>query len=191
LLRDLNVGLLIELVRRAGSISRRISRDKSFGARDRVTMVDKFSSEEFSLKCQRRIEWRAPPVLLSVIRRPDSSLESNFGAMECHGHATWLPDCGYLGIHVPCGRFGGCHSRIEIEVRRAIRTARFAAGQSVGSASDFRHHRHESRQVQLFSLAPMSNVELAEPLRRHLGMPVWVENDVNTLASPKNGLVTP
>jgi predicted NBD/HSP70 family sugar kinase len=87
-------------------------------------------------------------------------------------------------LHVPLvGDSAAAIHAIEIEVRRAIRTARLPRAKVLGVGVGLSGIIDTNRGTCNFShLLQWSNVELAEPLRRHLGMPVWVENDVNTLA---------
>jgi predicted NBD/HSP70 family sugar kinase len=72
---------------------------------------------------------------------------------------------------------------IEEETRRALRDAAVPASKVLGVGVGLSGVIDSSAGVCRFShLLQWHDVELAAPLRRRLGLPVWVENDVNTLA---------
>ena len=72
---------------------------------------------------------------------------------------------------------------IEGEVKRAIRKARLPRSKILGVGIGLSGIIDTDRGACVYShLLQWRDVEIAEPIRRHLGMPIWVENDVNTLA---------
>jgi predicted NBD/HSP70 family sugar kinase len=72
---------------------------------------------------------------------------------------------------------------IERETRRALRDAAVPASKVLGVGVGLSGIIDSRAGVCRFShLLQWRDVELAEPLRRRMGLPVWVENDVNTLA---------
>jgi len=81
LLRDLNVGLLIELVRRAGSISRAdLARQSLLSAATVSTIVDKLLERGILIEVSTApSSGGRPPVLLSVDPKPDSFVDQTSG----------------------------------------------------------------------------------------------------------------
>jgi N-acetylglucosamine repressor len=72
---------------------------------------------------------------------------------------------------------------IEEETRRALRDAAVPASKVLGVGVGMSGVIDSTAGVCRFShLLQWHDVELAAPLRRRMGLPVWVENDVNTLA---------
>jgi len=87
-------------------------------------------------------------------------------------------------LHLPLVRdpTAAIHA-IEVEVRRAIRNAHLPRSKVLGVGIGLSGIIDTDRGACNFShLLQWRDVEIAEPIRRHLGMPIWVENDVNTLA---------
>jgi len=188
LLRDLNVGLLIELVRRAGSISRAdLARQSLLSAATVSTIVDKLLERGILIEVSTApSSGGRPPVLLSVDPKAGFVV-----GIKLRGDGVTTVICDLAAqivvtqeLHVPLvGDSAAAIHAIEIEVRRAIRTARLPRAKVLGVGVGLSGIIDTNRGTCNFShLLQWSNVELAEPLRRHLGMPVWVENDVNTLA---------
>jgi predicted NBD/HSP70 family sugar kinase len=127
-----------------------------------------------------------PPVLLSVDPKAGFVV-----GIKLRGDGVTTVVCDLAAqivatqeLHVPLvGDPAAAIHAIEIEVRRAIRSARLPRSKVLGVGIGLSGVIDTNRGTCNFShLLQWTDVELAEPIRRHLGMPVWVDNDVNALA---------
>jgi N-acetylglucosamine repressor len=188
LLRDLNVSLLIELVRRSGTISRAdLARQSLLSAPTVSTIVDKLLERGILIEVSTApSSGGRPPVLLSVDPKAGYVV-----GIKLRGDGLTTVVCDLAAqivateeLHVPLvGDPAAALHAIELEVRRILRSAKVTKSKVLGVGIGLSGIIETSRGVCNFShLLQWRDVEIAEPLRRHLGMPVWVDNDVNTLA---------
>jgi N-acetylglucosamine repressor len=188
LLRDFNVGLLVELVRRAGSISRaELARQSQLSAPTVSAIVDHLLKRGIVIETTTApSSGGRPPVLLSVdpkagyvvgIKLRGNGLTTvvcDLDAQIVSSNERYMPLVGdpVAALDV-----------VEEETRRALRDAAVPASKVLGVGVGLSGVIDSKIGVCRFShLLQWHDVELAAPLRRRLGLPVWVENDVNTLA---------
>jgi N-acetylglucosamine repressor len=188
LLRDLNVSLLIELVRRSGSISRAdLARQSLLSAPTVSTIVDKLLERGILIEVSTApSSGGRPPVLLSVDPKAGYVV-----GIKLRGDGLTTVVCDLAAqivatqeIMIPLvGDPVAALEAIELEVKRILRSAKVPRSKVLGVGIGLSGIVETSHGVCNFShLLGWRDVEVAAPLRRHLGMPVWVDNDVNTLA---------
>lgn len=188
LLRDLNVSLLIELVRRCGTISRAdLARQSLLSAPTVSTIVDKLLARGILIEVSTApSSGGRPPVLLSVDPKAGFVV-----GIKLRGDGLTTVVCDLAAqivatqeLHVSLvGDPAAAIHAIELEVRRVLRSAKVPRSKVLGLGIGLSGIIETSRGVCNFShLLQWRDVDLAEPIRRHLDMPVWVDNDVNTLA---------
>jgi N-acetylglucosamine repressor len=188
LLRDFNVSLLIELVRRAGSISRaELARQSQLSAPTVSAIVDSLMQRGIVVETTTApSSGGRPPVLLSVDPKAGyvvgiklrgdgvTTVVCDLDAQIVSSNERYVPLVGdpMAALDV-----------IEEETRRALRDAAVPASKVLGVGVGMSGVIDSAAGVCRFShLLQWHDVELAAPLRRRMGLPVWVENDVNTLA---------
>jgi N-acetylglucosamine repressor len=188
LLRDFNVSLLIELVRRAGSISRaELSRQSQLSAPTVSAIVDHLLKRGIVVETTTApSSGGRPPVLLSVDPKAGYVVGIK---LRGDGLTTVVCDLDAQIVsseehYVPLvGDPVAAIEAIEQETRRALRDAAVPASKVLGVGIGMSGIIETGPGVCKFShLLQWHDVELAGPLRRRLGLPVWVENDVNALA---------
>jgi N-acetylglucosamine repressor len=188
LIRDFNVSLLIELVRRAGSISRaELARQSQLSAPTVSAIVDHLMKRGIVVETTTApSSGGRPPVLLSVDPKAGYVVGIK---LRGDGVTTVVCDLDAQIVssnerYVPLvGEPMAALDAIEEETRRALRDAAVPASKVLGVGVGLSGVIDSSAGVCRFShLLQWHDVELAAPLRRRLGLPVWVENDVNTLA---------
>ena len=188
LLRDLNVTLVMELVRRAGAISRaELARQSQLSAPTVSTIAEKLLTRGILIEHSTApSSGGRPPVLLSIDPKAGYVV-----GIKLRGDGLTTVVCDLdtqivetQELHLPLVRdpTAAIHA-IEVEVRRAIRNAHLPRSKVLGVGIGLSGIIDTDRGACNFShLLQWRDVEIAEPIRRHLGMPIWVENDVNTLA---------
>jgi N-acetylglucosamine repressor len=188
LLRDFNVSLLIELVRRAGSISRaELARQSQLSAPTVSAIVDSLLKRGIVIETTTApSSGGRPPVLLSVDPKAGYVVGIK---LRGDGVTTVVCDLDAQIVssnerYVPLvGDPMAALDAIEEETRRALRDAAIPASKVLGVGVGMSGVIDSTAGVCRFShLLQWHDVELAAPLRRRMGLPVWVENDVNTLA---------
>jgi predicted NBD/HSP70 family sugar kinase len=188
LLRDFNVSLLIELVRRAGSISRaELARQSQLSAPTVSAIVDSLLKRGIVVEITTApSSGGRPPVLLSVDPKAGYVVGIK---LRGDGVTTVVCDLDAQIVssnerYVPLvGDPMAALDAIEEETRRALRDAAVPASKVLGVGVGLSGVIDSTAGVCRFShLLQWHDVELAAPLRRRMGLPVWVENDVNTLA---------
>jgi N-acetylglucosamine repressor len=188
LLRDFNVSLLIELVRRAGSISRaELARQSQLSAPTVSAIVDSLLKRGIVIETTTApSSGGRPPVLLSVDPKAGYVVGIK---LRGDGVTTVVCDLDAQIVssnerYVPLvGDPMAALDAIEEETRRALRDAAVPASKVLGVGVGMSGVIDSTAGVCRFShLLQWHDVELAAPLRRRMGLPVWVENDVNTLA---------
>jgi len=188
LLRDLNVNLLIELVRQMGPISRAdLARQSELSAPTVSAIVGELLQRGiFSEVALAPSSGGRPPVLLQldpkagyvvgIKLRGDGlttvvcDLETNVAAAaEVAAEFVAAPDTALAAI--------------EKSVRQVLREARIARSKVLGIGIGLSGLIDSARGSCRFShLLDWADVPLADPLWQRLRLPVWVDNDVNTLA---------
>ena len=188
LLRDLNVSLLIELVRRAGTVSRAdLARQSSLSAPTVSTIVDKLIKRGiFNEVSIAPSSGGRPPVLLSIdpkagyvigIKLRADGLTTVVCDLDAQIVATRETDTSLIGN--PAAAI----LAIEQATLRVLRDAAVPQSKVLGVGIGLPGIIDTDRGVCNFShLLWWRDVDLAGPLRKRLGLPVWVDNDVNTLA---------
>src|SRR5665213_1332098 len=185
LLRDFNVSLLIELVRRSGSISRaELARQSQLSAPTVSAIVDHLLKRGIVIETTTApSSGGRPPVLLSVDPKAGYVVGiklrgDGLTTVVCDLNAQIVASQEY---YVPLvGDPVAAIAAIEQETRRVLRDAAVPPSKVLGVGIGLSGIIETSRGVCRFShLLQWRDVELAEPIRRHLDMPVWVDNDVN------------
>ena len=188
LLRDINVSLLIELVRQAGSISRaELARQSQLSAPTVSAIIDQLLSRGIVVETTiAPSSGGRPPVLLSL--DPKAGFVVGI-KLRGDGLTTVVCDLDAQIVasaerHVPLvGDPVAAIEAIEQETRRILRQAAVAPSKVLGLGIGLSGVIETSEGVCRFShLLQWNDVELAGPLRDRLSLPVWVENDVNALA---------
>jgi N-acetylglucosamine repressor len=188
LLRDFNVSMLIELVRRAGSISRaELARQSQLSAPTVSGIVDHLLKRGIVIETTTApSSGGRPPVLLSVDPKAGYVV-----GIKLRGDGLTTVVCDLEAQIVSSGESYvplvgdpmAALDAIERETRRALRDAAVPASKVLGVGVGLSGIIDSTAGVCRFShLLQWHDVELAEPLRNRMGLPVWVENDVNTLA---------
>jgi N-acetylglucosamine repressor len=188
LLRDLNVSLLIELVRRAGTISRAdLARQSSLSAPTVSTIVENLITRGiFNEVAIAPSRGGRPPVLLSMdpkagyiigIKLRAGGLTTVVCDLEAQVVASRETEVSLVGDPAVAIR------TIERETRRILHDAVIPESKVLGVGVGTPGVIDTDRGICTFShLLSWRDVDLAGPLRERLGLPVWVDNDVNTLA---------
>jgi predicted NBD/HSP70 family sugar kinase len=180
--------LLIELVRRAGAISRaELARQSRLSAPTVSAIVDRLLKRGIVIETTTApSSGGRPPVLLSVDPKAGYVVGiklrgDGLTTVVCDLDAQIVASEEY---YVPLvGDPVAAIEAIERATRRALRDAAVPSSKVLGVGVGLSGIIETSKGVCRFShLLQWHDVELAEPLRRRLALPVWVENDVNTLA---------
>ncbi len=188
LLRDINVSLLIELVRRAGSVSRaELARQSQLSAPTVSAIVDHLMKRGIVVETTTApSSGGRPPVLLSVDPKAGYVVGiklrgDGLTTVVCDLNAQVVSsEESYVRL---VGEPTAALEAIEQETHRALLHAAVPASKVLGVGVGLSGIIDSSAGVCRFShLLQWHDVELAAPLRRRMGLPVWVENDVNTLA---------
>jgi N-acetylglucosamine repressor len=188
LLRDNNVSLLMELVRRAGSISRaELARRSQLSAPTVSTIIDQLLRRGIVVETATApSSGGRPPVLLSIDPKAGyvvgiklrgdglTTVVCDLDAEIVSSVEQYLPLVGDPVAAIEA---------IERETRRALRKSKVAPSKVLGVGVGLSGVIDTNLGVCKFShLLQWDDVALAQPLRDRLGLPVWVENDVNALA---------
>lgn len=188
LLRDLNVSLLIELVRRAGPVSRAdLARQSRLSAPTVSTIVDKLIQRGiFNEVSMAPSSGGRPPVLLSIDPKAGYVVGIK---LRADGLTTVVCD---LDAQIVASRETNASLvgnpaaallAIEQATLRVLRDAVIPPAKVLGVGVGLPGIIDTDRGICNFShLLWWRDVDLAGPLRKRLGLPVWVDNDVNTLA---------
>ncbi len=188
LLRDINVSLLIELVRQAGSISRAdLARQSQLSAPTVSAIIDQLMKRGIVVETTTApSSGGRPPVLLTIDPKAGYVVGiklrgDGLTTVVCDLDAEIVASAEH---YVPLvGDPVSAIEAIEQETRRVLRDAAVSPSKVLGLGIGLSGVIETSEGVCKFShLLQWHDVELAEPLRQRLGLPVWVENDVNTLA---------
>jgi N-acetylglucosamine repressor len=186
--RDLNASLLIELVRRCGPISRaELSRQSQISAPTVSAIVAQLLARgTFSEVAVAPSSGGRPPVLLQLnpaagyvvgIKLRGDGLTTVVCDLDASIVATDEKSVALVGD--PAAAI----AEIEQATRRILRGAGIARTKVLGVGIGLPGVIDSLRGTCQFShLLQWHEVELAAPLQRRLRLPVWVDNDVNTLA---------
>jgi N-acetylglucosamine repressor len=186
--RDLNASLLIELVRRFGPISRaELSRQSQISAPTVSAIVSQLLARgTFSEVAVAPSSGGRPPVLLQL--NPQAGYVVGI-KLRGDGLTTVVCDLDASVVatdEAPAALVGdpaAAITAIEQATRRVLRTAGIARTKVLGVGIGLSGVIDSLRGSCEFShLLRWHDVELAAPLQRRLRLPVWVDNDVNTLA---------
>ena len=188
LLRDNNVSLLMELVRRAGSISRAdLARMSQLSAPAVSTIIDQLLKRGIVVEATLApSSGGRPPVLLQIDPKAGyvvgiklrgdglTTVVCDLDTAIVYSAERYLPLVGDPVAAIEA---------IESETRQALRNANIAPSKVLGVGVGLSGAIETRSGVCKFShLLQWSDVALSKPLRERLGLPVWVENDVNALA---------
>jgi N-acetylglucosamine repressor len=186
--RDLNASLLIELVRRFGPISRAdLSRQSQISAPTVSAIVGQMLARgTFSEVAVAPSSGGRPPVLLQLnpkagyvvgIKLRSDGLTTVVCDLDAGVVATDETSVALVGD--PAAAIAA----VEAATRRVLRGAGVARTKVLGVGIGLPGVIDSLRGSCQFShLLQWHEVELAAPLQRRLRLPVWVDNDVNTLA---------
>lgn len=186
--RDLNASLLIELVRRFGPISRaELSRQSQISAPTVSAIVGQMLARgTFSEVAVAPSSGGRPPVLLQLnpkagyvvgIKLRSDGLTTVVCDLDAGVVATDETSIALVGD--PAAAIAA----VEEATRRVLRGAGIARTKVLGVGIGLPGVIDSLRGSCQFShLLQWHEVELAAPLQRRLRLPVWVDNDVNTLA---------
>jgi N-acetylglucosamine repressor len=186
--RDLNASLLIEMVRRFGPISRaELSRQSQISAPTVSAIVNQLLERgTFSEVALAPSSGGRPPVLLQL--NPTAGYVVGI-KLRGDGLTTVVCDLDARVVatdEAPAALVGepaAAIAAIEQATRRALHSAGVARTKVLGVGIGLSGVIDSLRGTCQFShLLRWHDVELAAPLRRRLRLPVWVDNDVNTLA---------
>jgi N-acetylglucosamine repressor len=186
--RDLNASLLIEMVRRFGPISRaELSRQSQISAPTVSAIVSQLLERgTFSEVALAPSSGGRPPVLLQL--NPKAGYVVGI-KLRGDGLTTVVCDLDARVVatdEAPATLVGdpaAAITAIEQATRRALHSAGVARAKVLGVGIGLSGVIDSLRGTCQFShLLRWHEVELAAPLRRRLRLPVWVDNDVNTLA---------
>ena len=188
LLRDLNVGLLIELVRSTGSISRaELARQSQLSAPTVSAIIGQLLKRGIVVETTTApSSGGRPPVLLSIDPKAGYVV-----GIKIRGDGLTTVVCDLdaqivssLEHYVPLvGDPVAAIDAVERETRRALRDAAVPPSKVLGVGVGLSGIIDTGQGVcKISHLLQWRDVELAEPLRRRMDLPVWIENDVNTLA---------
>ena len=186
--RDLNASLLIELVRRFGPISRaELSRQSQISAPTVSAIVGQLLARgTFSEVAVAPSSGGRPPVLLQLnplagyvvgIKLRADGLTTVICDLDARVVATQEESLSLVGD--PAAALAA----VEAATKQALRAAGVARTKVLGVGIGLPGVIDPLRGSCEFShLLQWHDVELAAPLQRRLRLPVWVDNDVNTLA---------
>jgi N-acetylglucosamine repressor len=186
--RDLNASLLIELVRRFGPISRaELSRQSQISAPTVSAIVGQLLARgTFSEVAVAPSSGGRPPVLLQLNPRAGYVVGIK---LRSDGLTTVVCDldAGVVAIDETSvalvGDPAAAIDAVETATRRVLSGAGIARTKVLGVGIGLPGVIDSLRGSCQFShLLRWHEVELAAPLQRRLRLPVWVDNDVNTLA---------
>jgi predicted NBD/HSP70 family sugar kinase len=180
--------MIIELVRSSGSISRaELSRKSLLSAPTVSAIVDHLLQRGILIETSLApSSGGRPPVLLSL----DAKAGYVVGIkLRGDGLTTVVCDLDAeivsskeLDIPLVANPKAAIEA-IERETKRAIRDAKVPSSKVLGVGVGLSGVIETDEGICRYShLLKWENVELAGPLRSRLGLPVWVDNDVNTLA---------
>jgi N-acetylglucosamine repressor len=187
-MRDLNVTLLIELVRSAKTISRAdLARQSRLSAPTVSTIVDHLLERGILVEvAMAPSNGGRPPVLLSIdpkagyvigIKLRGDGLTTVVCDLEAEIVASRESSVSLVGD--PDAAF----EAIVQQTRAVLKDAKIPRSKVLGVGIGLSGIIDSDSGVCLSShLLQWNNVELENTLRKLLGLPVWVENDVNTLA---------
>jgi predicted NBD/HSP70 family sugar kinase len=187
-LRDLNVSLLIELVRSSGPISRAdLARQSGLSAPTVSTIVGELVERGIVIEgATAPANGGRPPVLLNLdptagfvigIKLRGDGLTTVVCDLNARVVATAEASVSLVGDPA------AAVVAIEQETRRALRDAAVPRSKVLGVGIGLSGVIDSARGVCKFShLLQWRDAELAAPLRRRLRLPIWVDNDMNTLA---------
>ncbi|HET7016423.1 MAG TPA: ROK family protein [Streptosporangiaceae bacterium] len=188
LLRDLNVNLLIELVRQLGPISRAdLARQSELSAPTVSAIVAELLQRGiFSEVALAPSSGGRPPVLLQLdpkagyvvgIKLRGDGLTTVVCDLEANIAASAELDGSFVANPE------GALAAIEQATRQVLRDGRIARSKVLGVGIGLSGLIDSARGTCRFShLLNWADVPIADPLWRRLRLPVWVDNDVNTLA---------
>lgn len=188
LMRELNVSLLIELVRSARSISRaELARQSQLSAPTVGTIVDQLIERGILVEVALApSNGGRPPVLLSI----DATAGYVIG-IKLRGDGLTTVICDLEAEIVATREFpvslvgdpDGAIQAIVSEVREVLRDAKVPRSKVLGLGIGMSGVIDSNAGVCVSShLLQWHNVEIESKLRRLLRLPVWIDNDVNTLA---------
>ena len=188
LMRELNVSLIIELVRSAGSISRaELARQSQLSAPTVGTIVDHLLVRGILVEVAiAPSNGGRPPVLLSI----DPTAGYVIG-IKLRGDGLTTVVCDLEAQIVvtrefPVSLVGDSDVAIQTiasEAREVLRDAKIPRSKVLGVGIGLSGVIDSSAGVCISShLLQWHNVELESKLRRLMRLPVWIDNDVNTLA---------
>ena len=188
LLRDLNVSLLIELARQSGPISRAdLARQSRLSAPTVSTIVSHLIDRGIFIEVAvAPTNGGRPPILLQV----DPTAGYVIGIkLRGDGLTTVICDLDAQVVSTAeasvslVGNPAAAIEAIEEEARRVLRDAKVPRSKVLGIGIGLSGVIDSAEGICDFShLLRWRNVELAKPLSKSLRLPVWVDNDVNTLA---------
>src|SRR5664280_1958679 len=188
MMRELNVSLLIELVRSARSISRaELARQSQLSAPTVGIIVDHLIERGILVEVALApSNGGRPPVLLSI----DATAGYVIGIkLRGDGLTTVICDLEAEIVatrEIPVSLVGdpdGAIRAIVSEVREVLREAKVPRSKVLGLGIGLSGVIDSTAGVCVSShLLQWHNVEIESKLRRLLRLPVWVDNDVNTLA---------
>jgi len=188
LIRDLNVSLLIELVRRFGPISRAdLARASELSAPAVSAIVRQLLDRGiFTEVAVAPSGGGRPPVLLQLDPKAGYVV-----GIKLRGDGLTIVVCDIDADVLVAAEEGAqlvgdpdaAIAAVEQATKRVVREAGISRSKVLGVGVGVSGVIDPHRGVCAFShLLGWHDVELAEPLQRKLRLPVWVENDVNTLA---------
>jgi len=186
--RDRNVSLLIELVRRFGPISRaELSRQSQLSAPTVSAIVEQLILQGILVESALApSSGGRPPVLLQLDPKAGYVV-----GIKLRGDGLTNVVCNLdtdivasRNSYVPLvGDPQAAIDAIEAETRQVLADAAIPASKVLGVGIGLSGLIDSTSGTCQFShLLHWRDVELAEPLRQRLHLPVWVDNDVNTLA---------
>jgi len=188
LLRDINVSLLIELVHRSGPISRAdLARQSGLSAPTVSVIVGQLLDRGIFIEVATApSNGGRPPVLLRVdakagyvigIKLRGDGLTTVVCDLDAQVIATAEASISLVGDP------GVAIQAIEQETRKVLRRAAVPRSKVLGVGIGLSGVIDSRQGVCKFShLLQWHEAELAQPLRHRLRLPVWVDNDMNTLA---------
>jgi len=187
-LRDINLSLLIELVRRSGPISRaELARQSGLGAPTVSTIASQLLERGIFIEVATApSNGGRPPVLLNLdpkagyvigIKLRGDGLTTVVCDLNAQVIATRETSVSLVGD--PAAAI----EAVEQEARTVLRQAAVPRSKVLGVGIGLSGVIDSSRGVCNFShLLQWRDADLAQPLRRRLRLPIWVDNDMNTLA---------
>lgn len=186
--RDLNASLLIELVRRSGPISRaELSRQSQISAPTVSAIVSKLLARGvLSEVAVAPSSGGRPPVLLQLNPRAGYVVGIK---LRTDGLTTVVCDLDARVVATEetslalAGEPAAALEAVEQATRRVLSGAGIGRTKVLGVGVGLPGVIDSVRGTCQFShLLQWHEVDLAAPLQRRLRLPVWVDNDVNTLA---------